>query len=130
MVTAEQMLQAGYNCGLSDIKEAYSQIIRHYDVFFCIEKINEEMEAFHQTLHSKGLMRCYMGRYAVNEMTIEEGASLIGYTLLELPEEPPEDSLTDILNDGVEMLECISLEDLLTEEGSEDERSDKDLTEN
>jgi len=34
MITIKQMLEIGKECGLSDIEQAYSQVMTHYDVFF------------------------------------------------------------------------------------------------
>ena len=49
-LTPAEMLQIGFDCGLELVSEAYSQIMSHYDCFFSIENINEEVQAFQKRL--------------------------------------------------------------------------------
>lgn len=52
----QQMIQIGKDCGLSTLDEAYSNYLNHYDMFFLIEKYNEQLRDFVVDLAIAGLL--------------------------------------------------------------------------
>jgi hypothetical protein len=84
-MTIEFMLQAGHDCGLNTIDEAFSQIMSHYDCFFRLDNLQAETEVFNKLLIDGGFIyTCEDGKLALVEMTIVDCAKRIGYTLKEL----------------------------------------------
>lgn len=84
-LTPAQMLQIGFDCGLTTVSEAYSQIMSHYDCFFLIEKINEQLQEFNERLEELGFLDCYMGKCKIKNLTILAAAESIGYVIDETP---------------------------------------------
>lgn len=85
-LTIESMLQIGWDCGLTHIDEAYSQIMKHYDCFFLIDKLHEQIHDFAILLEEAGLVEdCpdQPDKKQLKDMTIEEAAKQIGYTLVD-----------------------------------------------
>lgn len=90
-INARTLLQVGYDCGLDTIGEAYSMVLSHYDAFFIIENIENELEELHQELKYLDILNA--------DINIIDAANKINYTLLELeiPEPNIEESTEDVL---------------------------------
>ena len=48
MVTFEECIEIGKECGLETIDECILNVERHYDLFFKIDNLEEEMNAFYE----------------------------------------------------------------------------------
>lgn len=86
MITVEEMLQIGYDCGLEYVDEAYGQVMNHYDLFFTIDK-PLEISIFQLLLREKGLLKISKNptfTYEFHHMTIVNAAKMIGYELKEM----------------------------------------------
>lgn len=46
----------GHTMGLNTVEEAYCDILRHYDFFFIIDKMKEQLDEFHQKLFKVGFL--------------------------------------------------------------------------
>lgn len=53
--SVKQMLEIGSDCGLDSISEAYHNYVSHYGMFFCLEKLNEQMQVFNKELSNFGI---------------------------------------------------------------------------
>jgi hypothetical protein len=53
MITIKQMLELGKECGCSDIEQAYSQVMRHYDVLFFIGRDREMRKEYSNPFFGK-----------------------------------------------------------------------------
>lgn len=53
--SVKQMLLIGQSCGLDTVEEAYSNYLMHYDMFFLIEKYQEQLSEFNAEIISLGL---------------------------------------------------------------------------
>lgn len=84
-LTPAEMLQIGFDCGLTTVEEAYSQIMSHYDCFFLIENINEQLQAFNERLGELGFLDCYAGKCKIKNLTILAAAEIIGYVIDDTP---------------------------------------------
>ena len=42
-MTYEEMMSIGESCGLKTVGECYDNVMHHYDVFFKIDNLNEEV---------------------------------------------------------------------------------------
>lgn len=54
--TVEQMISIGYGCGLGSVEEAYHQMMSHYDCFFYLGDIDNQMKLFHEDLIEAGIL--------------------------------------------------------------------------
>lgn len=52
-----QMLDIGYGCGLQLVGEAYSNYMQHYDLFFFIANMKEQLDNLHLEMRIAGLIR-------------------------------------------------------------------------
>lgn len=77
--TPESMIQLGYDCGLTTVTQAYSCLMNHYDAFFLIEQINEQVSESHNSLVIAGLAEAKR-QIKLIEMSIEDAAKLLNYT--------------------------------------------------
>ena len=86
----EQLLQLGYDCGLHLVEEAYSCMMCHYDAFFLITDLKNQLKEFHANLVAAGIATV-ANESAVNfnDLTLEEAAKKINYAFTELPDLPP-----------------------------------------
>jgi hypothetical protein len=86
-MTVQKMLQVGYDCDLVHIEEAYSMITSHYDVFFLIENLQQELQEFFELLKNADLLTDTGHGYEFKDLTLIEAAEIIGYKLtkFELP---------------------------------------------
>lgn len=123
-ITPAEMLQIGFDCGLTTVSEAYSAVMMHYDCFFLIEKITEQVQAFNEKLGELGLLDCYLGKCKFKAMSIEEAAAKIGYALntepLELP--PAEGEIEPELFSLADLEEGHDLEHILGKKEYEEDR--------
>lgn len=86
--TPQQVLQMGYDCGLTHVDQVYSMILGHYDCFFRIQFLDHDINEFVRVLVDAGFITFYMGKGTWVDATITEHAVRLGITLteLELPE--------------------------------------------
>ena len=56
MITVEQMLSIGRDCGLNTVYEAWSQVQSHWDVFFEHDKFAEQQTVLNYEMFEKGLL--------------------------------------------------------------------------
>ena len=56
MITVEQMLGIGRDCGLNTVYEAWSQVQSHWDVFFEHDKFAEQQTVLNYEMFEKGLL--------------------------------------------------------------------------
>lgn len=82
--TPESLLQLGHDCGLNTVHEAYSCMMNHYDAFFLIDKINEQVLEFHNSLVAAGLAESKQ-QIRLIEQTIESAARQLGYAFKDYP---------------------------------------------
>ena len=83
--TPSEMLQLGHSCGLNSVAEAYDMMMRHYDAFFIIDSINEQLAEFHANLVATSLATVRR-QMVMAEMTIKDAAKLLGYELMDYDE--------------------------------------------
>lgn len=86
----ERLLQLGYDCGLHLVEEAYSSMMYHYDAFFLITDLKNQLKEFHANLVAAGIATV-ANESAVDfdDLTLEEAAKKINYAFTELPDLPP-----------------------------------------
>lgn len=56
MISVEQMLNIGRDCGLNTVYEAWSQVQSHWDVFFELDKFAEQQTVLNYEMFEKGLL--------------------------------------------------------------------------
>lgn len=56
MITVEQMLGIGRDCGLNTVYEAWSQVQSHWDAFFSYDNFHQEQSDLNDEMFEKGLL--------------------------------------------------------------------------
>ena len=76
-----QMLEMGQGMDLEYIDEAYDTYMMHYDVFFYIPKMNEQLDVLIQELINANLVdKGSDGKYILKTITIKEALEKINGT--------------------------------------------------
>ena len=92
-MTIEDTIQIGYDCGLTTLDEAYSQIMLHYDCLFLISDFANQKAAYDKLFIDAGFTMADPDNEMIRiikPLLIVDVAKQIGYESqeLDLPEEP------------------------------------------
>jgi len=95
------ILQMGYVCGLNTLDDAYSNILRYYDLLFTEETFDEEYIELLEELAKEGFLQEADGisnnAKELIDISIEDAAKKIGYTFKEI--DIPNDEYYDDMED-------------------------------
>jgi len=83
-LTIEQTIQIAHDCGLNWLDEAYDNVMRHYDCFFEIARLNEQIAAYDKLFIDRRYTIAKGDHSIIRPLLIVEVAQDLGYTFQEL----------------------------------------------
>jgi hypothetical protein len=84
-LTLEETIQIGYGCGLNTLEEAYNNIMNHYDCFFLIADINNQISNYIKLFEDAGYIITIADDIRrIKDITLIEVAKDLGYELKEI----------------------------------------------
>ena len=76
--TIEMVLRIGADSGLHTVQEALDNVMHHYDAFFLIDNLPNEMRRLHDSMIEAGLAEGAHDGIVVKDMTIDEALTKLG----------------------------------------------------
>lgn len=88
MITVEQMLGIGRDCGLNTVYEAWSQVQSHWDAFFNYDNFHQEQSDLNDEMFEKGLLELNEDgktryKWPEKDETIVDAMNRLGMTYVE-----------------------------------------------
>lgn len=80
-MTIEDTIQIGYDCGLTTLDEAYSQIMLHYDCFFLISDFAAQRATYDKLFFDAGFVEKDHEGSRIKDITLVDAAKQIGYEI-------------------------------------------------